>query len=301
MMKRRDFLRTTAGAAAGALILPNTGLLAALPDTAPDLVVVEKGSPGEMVRKAVEALGGIKRFVTSGDIVVIKPNMSWDRVPQQAATTDPQVVAEMVHLCFEAGAKKVKVFDRTLNEASRCYKRSGIEKAARDAGADVHHPYERRYKNVRFPEGELVKSWKLYSEVLEADCIINLPIAKHHTISHVSLGMKNFMGYLGGERGKFHRGFDVKIVDLNTRLKADLTLLDANRMLVRNGPSGGNLADVVQKQMVVAGTNVVSVDSFGATLFDKKPEMIGFLKNAKERGLGEIDLSKLTIQRISLA
>jgi uncharacterized protein (DUF362 family) len=300
-MKRREFIRNTAGAAAGALILPRTNLFSGTQDQFPDLAVVEKGEPGPMVRNAVDALVGISRFIQKGDVVVLKPNISWDRVPQQAATTDPGVVTEMIRLCFEAGAAKVKVFDRTLNEPSRCYQRSGIEKAAKEAGADVHHPYEHNYKRVRFPEGESIKSWELYEDVLEADKIINLPVAKHHNISQVSLGMKNFMGYLGGNRGRFHRNFDEKIVDLNTRVKAVFTLLDANRMLVRNGPSGGNLADVVQKQMIVAGCDVVSVDSFGATLFDLDPQRVGFLRRAKERGIGETDLSKLTIQRISLA
>ena len=298
-MQRRDFLKTTAGFAAACTFLPEVPFTFGQ-SSYPDLVVTKEGNPAELVRQAVEKLGGISRFVKSGDVVVLKPNISWDRVPEQAATTNPELVAEVVRLCLEAGAKKVKVFDRTLNEPRRCYMRSGIEKAAEEAGADVHYVYDRKFKRVAFPEGELIKSWELYEEVLEADRVINLPVAKHHSISGVSLGMKNLMGYLGGNRGTFHRQFDIKITDLNTRIKPDLTILDAYRMLVRNGPSGGSLADVVSKKTVVAGVDPVAIDSFGATLFDLQPERIAFLNEAHQRGLGQIDLQKLTIATYSL-
>jgi uncharacterized protein (DUF362 family) len=298
-MKRRDFLKSSAGAAAALTFLPPSTILYGQ-SNGPDLVVTQDGTPEMLVRKAVDALGGMSRFVSKGDEVVIKPNISWDRVPPQAATTNPDVVAEVVRMCLEAGAKRVKIFDRTLNEPKRCYKRSGIEEAAKEAGADVQHIYDRRFKMVRFPEGELIKSWELYQDVLEADCIINVPIAKHHSIGGMSLGMKNLMGFLGGNRGKFHRDFNVKIVDLNTQVKPDLTILDAYRMLLRNGPSGGNLADVEEKKMVIAGTDVVSVDSYGATLFNLQPQRVAFLQEAQKRGLGESDLQKLHIQTISL-
>jgi len=298
-MQRRDFLKKTAEIAAACSFLPKAPFL--LGNTQPpDLVVTKDGSPSLLVRRALEELGGISRFIKRGDIVVIKPNMSWDRLPEQAATTNPEVVQEVVRLCIAAGAKKVKIFDNTLNEARRCYARSGIEKAAKDAGAEVFFVYDGNFKKVSFPEGELVKSWELYKDALEADKIINLPVAKHHSISGVSLGMKNFMGFLGGNRGQFHRQFDVKVTDLNTKVRANLIILDAYRVLLRNGPSGGNLADVELKKMVVAGTDPVAVDSFGATLFNLDPQRIGFLQIAQKRGLGETNLQKLTIRKLSL-
>ena len=298
-MKRRDFMRTGAGAAAAFTFLPKATLFSRQTDV-PDLMVAKQGSPQDLVRKAIDGLGGMSRFINKGDVVVIKPNISWDRVPAQAATTNPDVVAEVVKMCLEAGAKKIKIFDRTLNEPKRCYKRSGIEKAAKEAGADVQHVYDRKFKRTQFEEGKLIKTWELYEDVLEADRIINLPIAKHHAIGGMSLGMKNFMGFLGGNRGKFHRDFNVKIVDLNTKVKADLTILDAYRMLLRNGPSGGNLADVEEKKMVIAGVDPVAVDSFGATLFKIQPEQVAFLQEAKERGLGESDLGKLNVQTVTI-
>ena len=301
-MERRDFIKNVAGLAAAYTVLPsNTAILGK--SQIPDLVVAKDGEPVQLVRGVLEKLGGMSRFVSKGDIVVVKANISWDRVPEQAATTNPDIVAEVIRQCFNAGAKKVKVFDRTLNVATRCYKRSGIATAAKGAGADVQHVYDRKFKKVSFPEGELIKSWEIYKDALEADRIINIPIAKHHSVSEakVSLGMKNFMGFLGGNRGKFHRKFDIKITDLSARIKPDLILLDAYRMLLRNGPTGGNLADVALKKTLIAGIDPVAVDSYGATLFDLDPQRLPFLQRANERGLGEIDLKKISIEKVALA
>ncbi len=299
-MRRREFIGAAAGAAAASL-LGQSILLGSNKSPDSDLVVVSEGEPEELVKAALNALGGMSKFISKGDVVVIKPNMSWDRVPAQAATTNPDVVVAVVRLCLEAGASKVKIFDNTLNEARRCYKRSGIEKAASDAGADVSYIYERKFKRVRFPDGVAVKDWEIYQDVLEADRIINLPIAKHHSISGVSLGMKNYMGWIGGNRGKFHRDFSTKITDLNTMIKADLTILDAYRMLVRNGPTGGSLDDVKTPKTVVAGTDPVAIDSYGATMFDLDPSRIEFLQEAEKRGLGTTKLKNLNINKIQLS
>lgn len=298
-MKRRDFIKSSAAFTAGVFFLKNfpKGISHSVN---PDIVVVKNSEPALLVRKAVEELGGMNQFISKGDIVVIKPNMSWDRVPEQAANTNPQTVSEVVKMCFEAGAKKVKIFDNTLNESRRCYKRSGIEKAAKEAGADVKHVYPHKFKRVDIPNGELIKSWELYEDAIEADKLINIPIAKHHSLSRVSLGMKNYMGFLGGNRGQFHRNFDIKLTDLNTIFKADLTILDAYRMLLRNGPNGGSLKDVKLKKVVVAGTDPVAVDSYGVTLFGFEPDEIGFIQQANKKGLGNKDLTKLIIKEIKL-
>ncbi len=194
----------------------------------------------------------------------------------------------------------MKVFDHTLNEPRRCYKRSGIEKSVKESGGEIQHVYDRKFKNVRVPDGELLTSWEIYDEVLEADKIINLPIAKHHSISGVSLAMKNVMGFLGGNRGKLHRQFDIKITDINAFIRSDLVILDAYRILLRNGPSGGNLADVQLKKTVAVGTDIVAMDSFGASLFNLDPKQIHFLVKANERGLGQNDLNKIDIETIRL-
>jgi len=265
-----------------------------------DLAVVQNGDPAALVQKAVEMMGGISQFVKKGNVVVVKPNIGWDRVPEQAATTNPDVVAEIVRLCLKAGASKVKVFDSTCNQAKRCYVRSKIEQAASAAGADVSHIYEQKFKKVNIPDGNELKSWLFYRDALEADVFINVPIAKHHSMSRVTLGLKNIMGVIGDNRGKIHNHFDVKIVDLNTVIKPQLTIVDAVRILMNNGPTGGNLNDVKQMNTIIAGVDPVAVDAYGATLFDLKPDDLGFLREAHERGLGTMDLGSLKIEKVDL-
>lgn len=304
MYNRRRFLKT-AGAAGLALTgLGSAPLVFGHDKSASgglDLAVVQNSEPGELVRKAVEMLGGIEQFVKKGDVVVVKPNIGWDRVPEQAATTNPEVVAEIVNLCVKAGASKVNVFDHTCNQARRCYKRSEIEDAAKSGGARVSHMYSRKYKDVKIEKGVELKSWEFYEDALEADVFINVPIAKHHSLSKVTLGLKNMMGVIGGNRGKIHNRFDQKIVDLNTVIKPQLTIVDAIRMLMANGPVGGNLNDVKKMDTIVAGVDPVAVDAFAATLFGHNPEDLGFIREAHRRGLGTMKLKQLKIEKINLA
>ena len=245
---RRDFLKRSASAG---LFISTTNALSnhlwAKEDSL-DLIVTKNGSPAQLVRKAIEELGGMKKFVSKGQSVLLKPNMAWDRTPEQAANTNPEALAEVVKMCIEAGAKRVRVLDRTCNQPQRCYQRSGIEKAAKKAGAEVRHIVNSRFKDVEIPKGELIKTWPLYRDVLEFDVFINMPIAKHHNISGVTLGFKNLMGIMGEDRGKIHKNFHTNIVDINSSLKPTLTIIDAYRTLVRNGPTGGNLDDVEEKK-----------------------------------------------------
>jgi uncharacterized protein (DUF362 family) len=301
MMNRRDFL-ITSGSAALAMGIQKNAFPVLLPvESISDLVVVQNGNPTDLVQRALTELGGMNRFIKSGDRVVVKPNISWDRVPEQGATTNPDIVSEVIKQCFKAGAKSVKVFDFTLNEPRRCYKRSGIEDAAKLAGADVQFVVDSKFKTTDIPGGEILKSWSIYDDLLNADKWINVPAAKHHSVSGVSLGMKNVMGLIGGNRGAIHRQFDIKIVDLCSRIKPNLTILDAYRILKRNGPSGGNLADVELRKTLVAGIDPVSVDSFGASLFGLDPKKIPFLSAARIRGLGQTDWTKMKFKTITLS
>ncbi len=302
-INRREFLRI-AGAAGAAIagLTPQFGLFGGenQAGSAAKLVVVHNGNPSSMVQKAIDALGGINRFVKKGDVVVVKPNIGWDRVPEQAATTNPEVVAEIVRLCLKAGASKVKVFDRTCNEPRRCYHRSQIEQLARQAGAEVSHIYDQKFKAAAIPNGQQLKSWPFYADALEADVFINVPIAKHHSLSRVTLGMKNMMGIIGGNRGEIHNRFDQKIVDLNTVIKPQLTIIDAVRILMNNGPQGGNLNDVKEMNTIIAGVDPVAVDAYAATLFGLRPAELGFLVEAQRRGLGSFDLNRMNIEKIDL-
>ncbi len=264
-----------------------------------DLAVVRGSSPEAITRTAIDALGGIRRFISRGDVVVIKPNIAFDRLPEHAATTNPYVVREVVRLCFEAGAKKVRVFDRTVNDPRRCYVQSGIYEAARNEGALVEYVDERRFVEMDI-KGEAIKSWPLYKDVFEADKVINIPIAKHHSLARLTLSIKNLMGIMGGPRRNIHQRIDESIVDLARFVKPTLTILDAVRILTANGPQGGDLRDVKVMNTVIAGADMVAVDSFGATLFGMKGSDLGYVRVADRAGLGRMDLSRLNIKRIDV-
>ncbi|MDZ7372779.1 MAG: DUF362 domain-containing protein [candidate division KSB1 bacterium] len=301
-MRRRDFLRAIAGSALAAALLPEESAARFLrpADVPADLAVARNGEPAQLVQAAVEALGGMSRFVSRGDIVVVKPNIGWDRLPEQAANTNPEVVAEVVRLCYQAGAKKVLVFDHTSNRAQRCYLRSGIQAAAKEAGAEVSFVHEQKFRNVEIREGVELKSWPFYKDVLEADVLINVPIAKHHSMARLTVGLKNIMGVIGGDRGAIHNHFARKIVDLNTVVKPKLTLVDGYRILRANGPQGGSPRDVQLLKTVVASTDRVAADAYAATWFGLGPQDLDYLVEAHRRGLGEIDFRKLKIREIDL-
>lgn len=290
---RRQFIAATTLAVASSLLPKQADR------TSTQLAVVRNAEPPELVRQAMTMLGGIARFVKPGYSVLIKPNISWDRLPEQAATTNPDAVAEVVRLCKQAGARLVRIVDRTCNRAEQCYFRSGIEKAATAAGAQVRHIIPGRFIDTAIPQGRLLRSWPVYKDVFDADVFINMPIAKHHTISGVTLGMKNLMGLLGGERGDLHVDFAVKITDLNTIIRPTLTIIDAYRILRRNGPSGGSLEDVEETRMVIAGTDPVATDARAAQLFDLEPKKIAYLVEAHTRGLGELELTRITVNDFS--
>ena len=241
------------------------------------------------------------KFVKKSQTVLLKPNIGWDRLPEQAANTNPEAVAEVAKMCLEAGAKWVRVLDRTCNQPQRCYKRSGIEDAVKAVGGEVRHIIDSRFKEVNIPQGELVKSWPFYKDVLDADVFINMPVAKHHNISGVTLGFKNIMGLLGGDRGNLHTHFMTKIVDVNHAVKPALTIVDAYRILLRNGPSGGNLADTEEKKTVIAGTDRVAVDAYSVRLFGIEPERLEYLKIANERGMGKMNLVQVSLKEIDMA
>ncbi len=300
-MDRRTFLKLAALGGAG-LSLPagwNFPAEAGQQTARPDLVVVHGPSPEQLVRAAIEALGGIKKYISRGDIVVIKPNIGWDRTPEQAGNTNPEVVAAMVRLCFEAGARKVKVFDRPVNNPRRCYVQSGIPQAAQALGADVDYVDERKFKEMAL-NGAALKSWPLYTEIFEADKVISIPIAKHHSLAKLTMSMKNWMGVMGGQRRQIHQKLDESLVDLSFKIKPTLTILDAVRILTANGPQGGSLADVKKMDTIIAGFDPVAIDSYGATLFGMKGSDLGYVTLGHKLGLGEMDLNKLKIRKLKV-
>ena len=288
-----------AAAAGGAGLLPGSSpfraRIARAGEPGVPVSLASEGSPAENARRAVEALGGMKRFVSRGDVVVLKPNIGWDRSPEQAANTNPEVVVAVGEMCLAAGAKEVRVFDRTCNEPRRCYVNSGIPEAIRrfaerQGVADrfrVYHVEDRKFQRTAIPGALVLKEWDLYRDALEADRVVNVPVAKHHSLATVTLGMKNMMGVMGGNRGQIHFRLSECLVDVNRRIPAALTVVDANRILLRNGPSGGNLADVRSAGKVFASADIVAVDIVAAKdLFGKAPGEVPHIRKAMESGLG---------------
>ncbi len=300
-MDRRKFMKLAALTGAGLSLPKGLDMLAGAAEAAarPDLAVAHGASPEKIVKAAIDAMGGIRTFISRGDVVVIKPNIAWDRVPEQAGTTNPEVVAAVVKLCFEAGAKKVRVFDRPVNDPRRCYVQSGIAQAAGALGADVDFVDERKFKDMDI-NGTALKSWPLYTEVFEADKLINIPIAKRHGSAKLTMSLKNWMGVMGGRRRQIHQKLDESLVDLSTKIKPTLTVLDAVRILTANGPQGGSLADVKKLDTVIVGIDQVAIDSYGAALFGMKGSDLGYVRIANERGLGKMDLNKVKIRKINV-
>jgi uncharacterized protein (DUF362 family) len=256
------------------------------------MAVVQGDDPRALVRAAIEELGGIGRFISRGDVVVLKPNVSWDRAPEQAANTNPEVVAEMIRLCRQAGAKDVIVTDVTINEPQRCFERSGIGPAACAEGAHVVLPEERRFREVDL-RGEVLGAWPIFEPFLNADKIINIPVAKHHSLTGASLGMKNWYGILGGQRHRLHQRIHESLVDLADFMRPTLTIIDGYRVLLRNGPSGGSIADVALRKTLIAGTDPVAVDAYAArTWWNLDEQTLLYLRFAAARGLGTFDLQK---------
>ena len=296
-MKRRDFIKDAAAAGLALRFGPRAfSRPAAAAAPVPALAVIEGDSPAALAREAIAALGGMGKFVGRGDRVVVKPNIGWDRTPEMAACTNPDIVRTVVELVLDAGARKAIVIDNTTNQAKRCYVRSGIQEAVRQAGGDMLFVDAHRVKKMAL-KGDWLKEWEVLLDVVEADAVINVPIAKHHNLCRLTLGGKNWLGAVGGARNQFHQDLDKAVVDLAAFFKPRLTVLDAYRVLVRNGPQGGRISDTELRKTVVAGTDPVAVDVVAASLFGVAPAELPYLGLARERGLGETDLGKVLIEK----
>lgn len=298
-MDRREFIKGAALLGAGMAVMPEW-VGSAIAADGPLVVKAQGGTPAKLVRAAVAALGGMSAFVSKGQVVVVKPNIGWDRAPEQGANTHPEVVREVVLLCLEAGAAKVKVFDRTCNDPRRCYVNSGISAALEglDPRVELSHIDERRFRVVEMPEALLLKKSSYYEEALDADCFINLPVAKHHSASGLTIGMKNIMGVLGGNRAVLHRNLPEALVDMNRAIRSHLTLVDATRILIANGPQGGKLEDVRTLETIIASSDVVAADSISTALFGKNYSDLKYLQLAHDKGLGIADPARLRLKII---
>lgn len=260
-----------------------------------DLAVAKGKDPYKNTVAVIAALGGMQKFVRKNDVVVVKPNIGWDRTPEQAANTNPAVVAALVELCYQAGAKRVNVFDVTCNDPRRCYENSGIQQAAKEKGAEVYLADTWNALKAQFPYPSLMEGWPILRDAVVCDTFINVPVLKHHGLTGLTLSMKNLMGVCGGTRGLIHIDIGKKLVDLTDFIHPELTVIDATRMLVRNGPSGGSLDDVIQLDTVFASTDATLADAFACQMVKKDPMSVQNLKEAVGRGLGNADVSKAKI------
>ena len=297
-MKRRTFLKGTLAASFIPTVI--TRNLHAH-DQVPHAVWVENAEPEQLLNESLKVFGGMSAFISPGEVVVVKPNIGWDRAPQFAATTNPDLIKAIVRSCYEAGAKKVLVFDHTCNNPRRCYKNSKIAELAESVDAEVIQVRKNRYENLTIADGKLIDQWPIYQDYLEADKIINVPIAKHHSLCRVTLGMKNLMGVMGGNRGSLHSDFDIKLIDIVSKIMPDLTIIDGYRILTSNGPVGGNVDDVVLKRTLIVSPCLVSADYLALDLFNLDVKEVGYLKEALARGISKYDVKRLQVQRINLA
>lgn len=295
-MKRRAFIQNGSALATGLMLAPRITAQSGAGDA--DAVVQVKGaSPYEITRRAVSELGGMKRFVSRGDVVMVKPNIGWNRTVEQGACTHPEVVRAVVEMALAAGAKKVVVMDNTCHKAEDCYQRSGIAEAARRAGAEVRFSDESRLAVHDF-KGEVLGRWPVFRDHLEADKFINVPVLKHHGSSGLTMAMKNLYGILGGNRGKLHRDMGENIADLAAGFRSHLVVVDAWRVLVRNGPVGGRLSDVEERRTVIASANIMHADVAAAALFGRDARQVESLQAAAARRMGEIDIARLPLRRL---
>jgi len=264
------------------------------------LAVARGPDPETITMRAIAAIGGIERFVKRGYDVIIKPNIcNHYHGPEYASTTNPQVVATLVRLSLGAGAKRVRVMDYPFTgPALEAYARSGIEDAVKKAGGEMELMARMRYERTEIPDGVDLKSWTFYKPILEADLVINVPIAKHHSLARLTLGGKNLMGVIL-DRGKMHRNLGQRIADLTSLIRPQLTVVDAVRMLLDNGPTGGNLDDVKRANTVIASHDIVAADAYATTLFGLTPNDISYVAAAARMGLGTMDLNGIKIVEIN--
>lgn len=270
-------------------------------DGNPYLVVVRQGEPEELVRRAIAALGGMGKFVPKGARVLIKPNICVAyHSYEYAATTNPWVVAALVRLAFEVGAKSVQVLDYPFGgSADEAYTRSGIEEQVRAAGGEMAPMPGFKFQAVDLPQAVDLRRTKVFKDALDADVLIDAPIAKHHGLARLTLGMKNLMG-LVQDRGSIHHNLGQRIADLTSLFQPDLTVVDAVRVLMANGPTGGDLDDVKKLDTVIASADIVAADSYATSLFGLRPQDISYIQAAAAMGLGRSDLQNLKIEQLSI-
>jgi uncharacterized protein (DUF362 family) len=256
--------------------------------------IVEGTERTKTISKAIELLGGMERFIKPGDTVVIKPNVAFASPPMLGATTHPDLITELVKLCYGSKAKKVIVADNPINDPASCFAISGIGKAAESAGAEVVLPKNYLFKNTLLAGGKLIKDWPIFFGPFEkANKLIGIAPLKNHHRSGASMTMKNWYGLLGGQRSIFHQDINTIIAELAMLVKPTLVILDGTEVMLTNGPTGGSISDLKRKNTLIAGCDMVAADSFGCGLLDMKISDLPYLAKAAAVGAGTTDFQSL--------
>jgi uncharacterized protein (DUF362 family) len=311
-LSRRQFVKLTCAAAAATFLAPGCAPRASQPDiptrppSAPTgeqayLAIARGNDPAKITQAALAALGGIERFVRNGDDVIVKPNICVDyHTPEYAATTNPVVVASLVTLCLGAGARRVRVLDMPFGGTPEAaYAISGIEEAVKAAGGEMEIMSPVKFAKTAIPQGKDITSWEIYQDVLNTNVLINVPIAKHHSLARLSLGIKNLLGVVTNPN-QMHRNLGQRAADLASRVRPSLTVVDAVRILVTHGPTGGSLNDVRQMDTVIASHDFVAADAYAATLFDKSGADIPYIQAAAKMELGTLELDRVKVEQVNV-
>ena len=308
-MKRRDFIRRSAlltaaislyGSVAGRVsnLFSSAVAASSLPF---DLVAVRGGEVVPMFERAIAELGGMQQFVKRGQTVVVKPNIGWDVPPERGGNTQPDLVGKIVEHCVRAGARRVLVLDNTCDNWQRCYQNSGIEKAVADAGGQmVPANLERYYKDVTISGAKVLKETKVHEQIINCDVFINVPVLKHHASTSLTIAMKNLMGIVWDRRWWHRNDLHQCIADMCLYRKPDLNIIDAYLVMTKNGPRGTSVADVVAMKNLIISPDIVAADAASALVFGTKPEEVNYIKLGHEMKIGNMELSKLKIQRVMM-
>ncbi|MFH1120341.1 MAG: DUF362 domain-containing protein [Bacteroidota bacterium] len=305
-MKRRDFIVKSVSAGLVAGTAGSLGGLVNLATASPaqnlyDLVAVRDGEPDIMFDRGIASLGGMKKFVKKGQKVVVKPNIGWDVAPERAGNTNPKLVGRIVRHCLDAGAAEVYVFDNSCDAWNLCYKNSGIEKAVKDAGGKVvPGNTESYYQTVKIPRGKSLKEAKVHELILTSDVFINVPVLKHHSSTSLSLSMKNLMGVVWDRRYWHRNDLHQCIADFVSWRKPALNIIDGYRVMMRNGPRGVSISDVVTMKQLIISADIVAADAAATKIFGSEPEDIPHIRIAHEMKLGSMILDNLSINRIKI-
>lgn len=265
----------------------------------PKIAIVHGKDAERITRAAIDRMGGITRFVKPGERVLIKPNAGWDRQAEQAANTNPDVIQAVVRLCIEARASEVWVTDVSVNDPYRSFARSGIEAVVKKAGGKVKINTEHDFVLTDL-KGDILKIWPVSIFYHQIDRFINIPVVKHHSLSKCTIAMKNLYGALGGQRNRLHQDINASIADLASAIQPTLTIVDATRVLKRNGPTGGSLSDVSIEDTVIAGTDMVAVESYSIRLLELNASELPYISIAENKGIGTSDWKSLNYSETSL-